>query len=212
MTEQSIHPYSVHPSVAYVQAILRNLEANTGKDLDGWLKVLKAQGPKDPKAQVAWLKERGLGGTQAGFVAERSKGVSGHAFDDTLEGYLALAPGYVERQYGGKRALLRPLYDALLELALALGEDAKACPCETIVPLYRHHVFAQLKPTTLTRIDLGLALGDPSQVKDPSGRLIETGGFQKKDRLTHRIEVKSPDDIDGLLKEWLRKAYARDVK
>lgn len=212
MVKRAVNPYSVHPSVAYVQAIIRNLETNTGKDLDGWLKVLKAQGPKDPKARAAWLKQQGLGGTQAGFVAERSKGASGHAFDDTPEGYLALAPGYVERQYTAKKAHLRPLYDTLLELALALGEDVKACPCETIVPLYRHHVFAQLKPTTLSRIDVGLALGDPAAVKEPSGRLIDTGGFQKKDRLTHRIEVKSAADIDGFLKDWLRKAYARDVK
>lgn len=212
MARQTVHPYSVHPSVAYVQSILRNLEANTGKDLDAWLKVLKAKGPKDTKARVAWLKEQGLGGTQAGFVAERSMGDSGHAFDDTPEGYLALAPTYVERQYAAKKAHLRPLYDTLLELALALGKDVKACPCETIVPLYRNHVFAQLRPTTLTRVDLGLALGDPAAVKEPSGRLIDTGGFQKKDRLTHRIEVKSSTDIDGFLKEWLRKAYARDAK
>lgn len=142
------------------------------------------------RSRVTWLKAQRLGGTQAGLVAQRSMGGTTHAFDDTPEGYLKLAPQYVDRQYAGKKAALRPLYDALLELALTLGRDVKACPCETIVPLFRNHVFAQIKPATLTRIDLGLALGDPRSLKDPAGCLLDTGGFNKKDRLTHRIEVK----------------------
>lgn len=212
MAKQPAHPYSLHPSVAYVQAILANLEKNSGRDLDAWIRMLQAKGPKDAKARVAWLKAQGLGGTQAGVVAQRSLDDAGHAFDDTPEGYLAMAPRYVEQQYAGKKATLRPLYDALLELALGLGKDIKACPCETIVPLYRNHVFAQLKATTLTRLDLGLALGDPANLKDPSGRLLDTGGFAKKDRLTHRIEVKVPADLDAMLERWLRTAYERDAR
>lgn len=211
MPPQPAHPYSVHPSVAQVQAILRNLEKNTGRNLDGWIAALRAEPAMDEKARRAWLKSQGLGGSQAWFVAERSAGASAHAFDDTPEGYLEMAPKYVEAQYAGKKAQLRPLYDALLELALSMGKDVKACPCQTIVPLYRNHVFAQLKPTTLTRIDLGLALGDPASMKDPSGRLVDTGGFARKDRLTHRIEVKSPGDLDGVLGRWLREAYSRDA-
>src|SRR5262249_34907324 len=82
----------------------------------------------------------------------------------------------------------------------------KVCPCQTIVPLYRKHVFAQIKPTTRTRIDLGLALKD---AKVPR-RLINTGGFAKKDRITHRIEIASVKDIDGEVKKWIKKAYDMD--
>jgi hypothetical protein len=32
----------------------------------------------------------------------------------------------------------------------------------------------------------------------------------KKDRITHRIEVSSPDQIDDDLKKWLRAAYDLD--
>ena len=83
----------------------------------------------------------------------------------------------------------------------------KACPCQTIVPLYRKHVFAQIKPTTQTRIDLGFALGD---MKAPK-RLIDTGGFARKDRITHRIEITSLQDIDDDVKHWLKVAYDRDA-
>ena len=42
-------------------------------------------------------------------------------------------------------------------------------------------------------------------------RLIDTGGYQKKDRITRRIEVKSKSDIDDELKRWLKKAYEMDA-
>src|SRR5262245_56879918 len=109
-----------------------------------------------------------------------SVGKGREAIDEKL--YLKNAPGYVDAMYANK-ANLRPIHDALIELGRSLGSDVKVCPCETIVPLYRHHVFAQVKPSTKTRIDFGLALGDTKA----NGRLIDTGGFAKKDRITHRI-------------------------
>jgi hypothetical protein len=108
--------------------------------------------------------------------------------------------------YSGAKASLRLIYDELLALGRSLGEDVKVCPCQTMVPLYRKHVFAQIKPTTRTRIDLGLALRD---TRTPS-RLIDTGGFAKKDRITHRIEITSLKDIDAEVKKWLKTAYAMD--
>jgi hypothetical protein len=77
------------------------------------------------------------------------------------------------------------------------------------VPLFRNHVFAQIKPSTAKRIDLGLALGNPSKLKAP-GRLLQTGGFAKKDRITHRLEIAHPSDVDGTVKQWLDVAYQRD--
>ncbi|MGC1494076.1 MAG: DUF5655 domain-containing protein, partial [Candidatus Acidiferrum sp.] len=86
--------------------------------------------------------------------------------------------------------------------------DVKACPCKTMVPLYREHVFAQIKPTTNARIDLGLALTH-YQGKLPK-RLVDTGGLAKKDRITHRIELNSADEIDAEVKKWLKTAYELD--
>jgi hypothetical protein len=110
--------------------------------------------------------------------------------------------------YSGRKAVLRPLYDKLLALGLSMGKNAKACPCETMVPLYRRHVFAQIKPTTQTRIDMGFALG----ALKAEGRLVETGGFARKDRITHRIPVSVPTDIDNEVKRWLRVAYEADAE
>jgi hypothetical protein len=122
--------------------------------------------------------------------------------------YLEWAERDVEKMFSGGKTKLRPLYDKLLKLGLKIGKEAKACPCSTIVPLYRNHVFAQIKPTTQTRIDMGFALGDMK----PTGRLIDTGGFAKKDRITHRIPITSMADIDDEVKHWLKVAYDRDAK
>jgi len=127
---------------------------------------------------------------------------------DSPERYLATAVRYVEEQYSGRKAAMRPVFEQLLALGKALGPDVKACPCKTMVPLYRNHVFAQIKPTTNTRIDFGLCFTTYSG-RLPK-RLIDTGGLAKKDRITHRIEVSSADQIDDDLKKWLCAAYDLD--
>jgi hypothetical protein len=42
-------------------------------------------------------------------------------------------------------------------------------------------------------------------------RLVDTGGLSKKDRITHRIELKSASEIDQEVEKWLKTAYDLDV-
>jgi len=188
-----------------VQKWISELPTKTGRSLDEWLDFTRKSGPRSEAERREWLKkEHELGTNSAWWIAERLEGKGTE--EDSPEAYLKTASKWVETQYGGSRANLRPLYDELLKLGFALGKDVKACPCKTMVPFYRNHVFAQIKPSTNTRIDFGLALGNSKAPK----RLINTGGHEKKDRITHRIEVKSKDDIDDELKKWLKKAYEVD--
>jgi len=196
--------YSVHPGVLMTQKWVATLKEKTGRSLDEWLKLVKKSAPPTEKERRDWLKkEHGLGTNSAWWIAERAEG-KGTETDDA-DAYLRAAEGYVEKMYS-RRAGLRPIYDALLKLGLGLGKDVKACPCETIVPLYRNHVFAQIKPATQTRIDLGFALG----ATKAEGRLIDTGGYAKKDRITHRIPISSLKEIDREVEKWLRLAYEED--
>jgi len=200
------NPYSVHPGVKMVQAWIATLKEKTGRSLDEWLELIRKKGPKDEKAQREWLKaEQGVGTNSAWWLAERAVGKG--RVDEDPEAYLEQALVYVDEMYTGGKAHLRPIYEELLGLGLAVGPDAKACPCQTMVPLYRQHVFAQIQPATKTRIDLGFALGDTPL----SGRLVDTGGFAKKDRITHRIPISSLADIDGEVRRWLKAAYDRDA-
>jgi hypothetical protein len=199
--------YSVHPGVLMTQKWIGELKQKTGRTLEEWLAHIKKAGPKDENERRVWLKEKfGLGTNTAWWLAERAGGKGAESGDPDL--YLESAERDVEKMFSGGKSHLRPLYDALLKLGLKTGKEAKACPCQTIVPLYRNHVFAQIKPTTQTRIDLGFALGDLK----PTGRLIDTGGFAKKDRITHRIPISSKEDIDDEVKHWLKVAYDRDSR
>ncbi|MEW6128117.1 MAG: DUF5655 domain-containing protein [Acidobacteriota bacterium] len=198
--------YEVHPSVAMVKDWIERLPEKTGRSLDEWVQLVKSAGPTSEKEQRRWLKETyGLGTNSAWWIAERAAGKG--LEDGDPETYLIAAEKYVEDMFAGSKTKLKPLYDALLKLAKSIGKEVKACPCKTIVPLYRKHVFAQIKPTTRTRIDFGFALKNTQ----PTKRLLSTGGFEKGDRITHRIEITSLTDIDDEVKQWLRKAYEMDV-
>jgi hypothetical protein len=199
--------YSVHPGVLMMQKWVDELKEKTGRSLDEWIKHIKKDGPKTEKDRREWLKtEYGLGTNTTWYLAEAAEGKGEKPGD--ADSYIEAAEGYVEAMFTGQKEKLRPIYQHLLKLGLGIGTEAKACPCQTMVPLYRNHVFAQIKPTTQTRIDMGFALGDTKA----SGRLIDTGGFAKKDRITHRIPITSLEEIDDEVKHWLKVAYDRDAK
>jgi hypothetical protein len=198
--------YSVHPGVYMVMKWVTELKDKTGRTLEEWQAHIVRNGPKTLKERIAWLKEKHKIGTNtAWWLAERADGQP--TWDQSEESYLAIAPTYVEEMFSGKKTVLRPLYDKLLELGRSIGSDVRFCPCKTIVPFYRNHVFAQVNPSTNTRIDFGLALGDTKA----TGKLIDTGGFKKKDRITHRFAITCLDDIDAEVTKWLRVAYDRDA-
>jgi hypothetical protein len=198
--------YDPHPGVAMVRNWIDTLKEKTGRDLDEWTAFIQSKGPKDNKSRRDWLKtEHGLGTNSAWWLADHAEG-KGDLEEGDPKVYVARAAEYVEAMFSGPKAALRPLYDRLYVLARSMGNDIGISPGKTIVSIYRKHVIAQIKPTTRTRIDFGLALKDTPA----KGRLIDTGGLAKKDRITHRIEITSLDDIDDVVEKWLRKAYELD--
>lgn len=200
--------YSVHPGVMMTVKWIETLKAKTGRSLDEWVAVVAAQGPPTKKERQGWLKSSFQPGTNtAAMIADYCEGGAGH-WDDTPEKYLSLAPAWVAAMFSGKKAHMRPLYEELLRLGKSLGDDVRVCPCQTIVPFYRHRVFAQIKPTTNARIDLGFAFG----ALPAEGRLIDTGGFAKKDRITHKVPIARMEDIDGEVTGLLRDAYDLDAE
>jgi Domain of unknown function (DUF5655)/Domain of unknown function (DUF4287) len=203
--------YGVHPGVQMIQDWIATLKEKTGRSLDEWIAHIQKDGPPTEKERREWLKKKyDLGTNSGGYLAQRASGSETGMREDTPDAYLQAAERYVDEQYAGKKTGLRPIFEKLLDLGLALGKDVKACPCQTIVPLYRKHVIAQIKPTTNTRIDFGLALAKVPDTKIPK-RLIDTGGKAKKDRITHRIPITNVKEIDGFISKWLQKAYELDA-
>jgi uncharacterized protein DUF5655 len=174
-----------------VEAVTRNMQKNTGKTADEWRALLKKSGPKggDEKAKYAWFREQGVGHVAA-------KVLSGG-----LEPYQN--PGkLVDAQYAGAKKELRPIYEAVLKAAKKLGKDVVERPCKTYVPLHRSKTFAVVKPER-TRVDIGFCLD--KSVKS-AGRLT-VAKHLGSDRVTHKIELSSPKDIDSEVVRWLKAAY-----
>lgn len=189
----------MHPSFAHWSAMLESLESRTGKNIEQWLAELKHASAKSPADMRAFLKSQKLGAATVGLIVDHASGKSPATYD---------AEQFVADLFKGPKAALLPLYHSVLRFTLELGADVKACPCATMVPFYRHHVFAQVKPSTRTRLDLGLALG---LVKASPAALKDTGGLARKDRITHRLELQLESDFNDFAKDWLRRAYKADA-
>jgi hypothetical protein len=177
-------------------AIARNLPAKTGKTFEQWVKLTKAHPASTRKERITWLKsEHGLGSVTAMFIAAEAEGRS---IVDTYSDEGAL----LDNMFAGDKAALRPLYEGVTTLARKLGKDVEVTVCKTYAGIRRARQFAMVKPTTRTRLDIGLVL--PKVKAD--GRLRQAGSIGN-DRMTHRIEIASKKDIDGEVKRWLQAAY-----
>jgi hypothetical protein len=180
------------------EAIARNLPEKTGRSFEEWVALTRKDGPSERKEMIAWLKTRHeLGTVTANFIAAEA---AGRSIVDEYADEGALLDG----MYSGERAALRPLYDGLAAAGRKLGKDVVLTVCKTYVGMRRARQFAILKPTTRTRVDLGLVLPN---VK-PQGRLVKAGSIGN-DRMTHRLEITTKKEIDATVKDWLKAAYDR---
>ena len=196
--------YRVHPAVAKAAAVIEVLPKKTGRSIEEWAHLVARGGPAGADARRAWLeREHGLGAQAAAIIVDRAEGRGAEETDRAA--YLMAAAEYIEQMYAGDKAALRPAHDALVDLALSLGDDVKICPCPTVVPVYRQNLIARIEPVTATRIDLGLALKNAPGA--PPDRFEPTGGLEKGERITHRIPLSSMDEVDEQVAAWLKIAY-----
>ena len=196
--------YRVHSGVLMLIKWERELKGKTGRSLEEWCAYLNRKCKGDDRtARIDHLKsEHDIGSNSAWWIADRSLGEL-HPWDSTAEGYLAKCPEIVDAQFAGSKAHLRPIGDALLDLCRACGDDVGISPCETIIPAYRTHVFAQVSVPNRKVVRLSLALKGERFTK----RLADTGGTKRGDRLPHRIDIASPNEIDGVVRASLQRAY-----
>ncbi|HEV3274463.1 MAG TPA: DUF5655 domain-containing protein [Candidatus Dormibacteraeota bacterium] len=173
------------------------LERRTGEGVDVWAARVAALGDIDETHLRSWLTERGITGyPQMILVMER------FGYPDYL---LASADELIDGQYTD-RPQLRPVLDELLLRAADLGEvDVQAR--KTYVTLVTpKRTFALIRATTRDRVDLGLRLPGV----DVGGRLLAAPRLGN-DYVNVRIALQTPDDVDDLVVDWLRKAYAANV-
>jgi predicted transport protein len=181
------------------RAIISDLPGKTGHDLTYWIGLLETYGPARGEERVLWLKEKHrLGHWQAQTIVYES---------EKREDHRALSDEKLaDAQYAGDKAHLEPIYDRLVRAARNLGGDVGIQPRKTYVSLIRERQFAIIQASTRTRVDLGLALPG----RKSRGRLKNAGNLGS-DRITHKVSLAHPQEVDEEVIGWLKEAYEKDL-
>ena len=177
-----------------IASMVKNIEEKTGKSLSVWIKIARSGGLTKHGEIVSFLKsDYLLSHGYANFIAKEALKETPSASEPT---------NLLAAQYDGGKSGLKPLYDKLIEIVTAFGDDIEIAPKKANVSVRRNKQFALIQPTTQTRVDVGLIL---KGVK-PVGRLEASGSFNAM--FTHRVRVSTMQDIDSELKRWLKQAYS----
>ena len=178
---------------AALQTMIKNLEKQTGKTFDDWIKIAEASKLSKVREITNFLKEEhGLTFGYANAIALKTlKSDAGSANADDL----------ISTQYAGNKAQLKPIYDALLAAVQKFGEDVEVAPKKAYVSLRRKKQFACFQPSTATRMDVGINLKETPT----TDRLELSGSFNSM--VSYRVRVTKKEEVDKELIAWLRKAY-----
>ena len=177
--------------------MVANLKAKTGKTLAQWSKLLdKAKLEKHGQMMTLLKGEHGVTHGFANLIVHSYRNGPASAGGGSTDDLVAA-------QYAGKKAELKPLYDALMAKIAKFGKDVEVAPKKAYVSLRRSKQWGLIQPSTATRLDVGLNLkGDA-----PTERLEAAGSWNAM--CTHRVRVTSKADIDKQLLGWLMEAYSR---
>lgn len=177
-----------------LQSQIRNIETTYGRSMDGWIELIRASGRSRHGEIVAWLKsEHGLTHGSANRVA--------------LVALAADAPETVGLDpeaalYAGPKQALLPIHDRLMAVVRGVGPEIEIAPKKGYLSLRRRTQFAMVKPAA-KHVDLGLVLPGVA-----AGERLESAATFNA-LFTHRVRVRSVDDVDAELITWIGDAYAR---
>jgi Domain of unknown function (DUF5655)/Domain of unknown function (DUF4287) len=180
-----------------MSAVTDSMAERTGRTLAEWVALVAASGvdPLDQNAVRRWLREtHGVKQNSQWAIADAAAQAAGWerpSVDD-----------YIDGQFTGKKAALRPVFDAVRAAALALGDEVTVEGRGTIVPFVRRRQFA-VTATTTSRLDLGLRFTDPPA----STRLAPATA---PGQATHRVQLFSVADVDDEVRALLRAAYEQN--
>jgi hypothetical protein len=173
----------------------RLLQARTGQDVAAWNERIAAGTPANRAYEPTlrkWLSAEGVTGYAQALLVWETFGYPGFLVAD--------AEDLIDRQYAD-RPHLRPVFDAVLAALPALPGPVTVQARGTLVSLVSpRRTFAVLKPTTKSRVDLGLRL-DTTQAQ---GRIQPARDLGQA---TVRIPLTTPAEVDDEVRAWLTKAY-----
>ncbi len=181
-----------------MSAVTDSMAERTGRTLEVWVSLVAASGvdPLDQNAVRRWLREvHGVKQNSQWAIADAAAQEAGWVRPSVED--------YIDSQYTGGKAALRPIFDAVQEAVLALGDDIVVEGRGTYVPFVRKRQFAAVAAATATRVDLGLRLPDP-----PSSPRLQAATAPGS--ATHRVQLASVADVDDEVRNLLRAAYEQN--
>jgi predicted transport protein len=182
-----------------MSAVSASLAARTGRSLDEWVALVQASGvdPLDQNAVRGWLRsEHGVPQNSQWAIADAAARAAGWVRPSVA--------AYVDSQYSGAKAALRPIFDALAAAIGELGGDVTIEGRSTYTPFVRGRQFAAIAAATRDRVDLGLRFADPP----PLGRLQPA---KAPGQATHKVSLRSVRDVDDEVLGMLRMAYEQNA-
>lgn len=181
-----------------MNSVSDSMKERTGKTLEEWVEVVKVSGidPLDQKSVRAWLKsEHGILQNSQWAIADAAARAAGWVRPSV--------EGYIDAQYQGEKAVLRPIFDALREIIEGLGEDVAVEGRGGYTPFVRKRQFAAVQASTKTRVDLGLRFKEA-----PESALLSTSSLPGQS--TNKVGLSSVEDITDELVGLIRLAYEQN--
>ena len=175
--------------------MVESLASTTGKSMEQWLELTKASSITKHGALVTWLKtEHGVTHGYANLIAH-------YTLKSDAGSILAEGGDLIGEMFAGDKAVMRPLFDALMAQIRQFGADIDESPKKGYLSVRRKTQFATLHPSTKTRFDVGLKLKGVA----PAGRLEAAGSWNAM--MTHRVRLASVAEVDAELIAWIRQSY-----
>jgi hypothetical protein len=179
-------------SAKWMETVVANCKANTGRTLPEWVALAKKARVKDGATARAWAKA-------AGLSTVYQTAVTSELFPDRDD-----EDALVAAQYAGPKAPLRSIYDAVVKAVRAFGPDVEVMPRKSQVTLSRATSFAVVRAATKTRVDVALKL----RGEKPTSRLVLDPKAMGSDP-SHVVGLADRKEVDRELIGWLKKAYER---
>lgn len=179
-------------------SVAGSLAQRTGRSLEEWVALVRKSGldPLDQKAVRRWLKDNhGVLQNSRWAIADAAARDAGWRRPEVEE--------YVDRQYEGARASLRPIFDRLRAVIEGLGDDVTMEGRATYTPFVRRRQFAAVAAATKTRVDVGLRYTDP-----PASPLLAPA--TAPGQATHRLSLTDADQVTAKVERLLRAAYEQN--
>ena len=176
-----------------MKTMIDNLKKNTGKTLEEWIVILKAQKLEKHGQMIKFLKtEHGLTHGFANMIAHKTRGSDAGSVEDK--------DSLIEAQYKGKEHF-KPLYEKLMAEILTFGDDIEIAPKKAYVSLRRKKQFALLQAATKTRFEISL------NIKNQEGSGCLEVVNKANSMCSHIIKIKGEEQLTQEVFDWIKKAY-----